>query len=89
MGLPAENAEAYRKASPVNAAADLKGRLLIVHNLEDDNVLFQNTVQMAVALERASKQFELMVYPEKTHGVAEFRQDLNELRVSFFEKSLK
>ena len=89
MGLPAENAEAYRRASPVNAAANLKGRLLIVHNLEDDNVLFQNTVQMAVALERASKPFELKVYPEKTHGVAEFRQDLNELMVSFFEKTLK
>ena len=89
MGLPAENAEAYRKASPVNAAANLKGRLLIVHTFEDDNVLFQNTVQMATALERAAKPFELMAYPEKIHGVGEFRQDLNELMVSFFEKSLK
>ncbi|HXN45294.1 MAG TPA: prolyl oligopeptidase family serine peptidase [Bryobacteraceae bacterium] len=89
MGLPAENAEAYRKASPVNAAADLKGRLLIVHTFEDDNVLFQNTVQMATALERAGKPFELMAYPEKIHGVAEFRQDLNELMVSFFERALK
>ncbi len=89
MGLPAENAEGYRSSSPVNAAANLKGRLLIVHNLEDDNVLFQNTVQMAAALERASKPFELMVFPEKTHGVKQFRQDLNRLRVSFFESSLK
>jgi len=88
MGLPAENAEAYRRASPVNAAANLKGRLLIVHTLEDDNVLFQNTVQMATALERADKPFELKVYPEKTHGVAQFGQDLNELLVSFFEKNL-
>ncbi len=89
MGLPAENAEAYRKASPVNAAADLKGRLLIVHTFEDDNVLFQNTVQMATALERAGKPFELMAYPEKIHGVGEFRRDFNELMVSFFEKALK
>jgi len=89
MGLPAENAEAYRKASPVNAAAELKGRLLIVHTFEDDNVLFENTVQMAAALERAGRPFELMAYPEKIHGVGEFRKDLNELMVSFFEKTLK
>ncbi len=89
MGLPAENAEAYRKASPVNAAANLMGQLLIVHNLEDDNVLFENTAQMAAALEQAGKPFELMVYPEKTHGVTLFKQDLYRLRLSFFEKALK
>jgi dipeptidyl-peptidase-4 len=89
LGLPAENAEAYEKASPVHAAANLKGRLLIVHNLEDDNVLFANTVQMAAALERAAKPFELMVYPEKTHGVAHFKPSLNRLRLEFFERTLK
>jgi dipeptidyl-peptidase-4 len=89
MGLPAENTDAYQKASPVNAAENLKGRLLIVHNFEDDNVLFANTAQMVTALERAAKPFELMLFPEKTHGVAQFRQDLNELVVSFFERSLK
>jgi dipeptidyl-peptidase-4 len=89
MGLPAENAEAYQRASPVNAAANLRGRLLIVHDLEDDNVLFQNTVQMVAALERAGKPFELMVYPEKTHGVTQFKEDLYRLRVEFWERSLK
>jgi dipeptidyl-peptidase-4 len=89
MGLPAENAEAYRRASPVNTAANLKGRLLIVHTLEDDNVLFQNTAQMAAALEHAGRPFELMVYPDKTHGVAGFTKDLNEVVVRFFERSLK
>jgi len=89
MGLPAENAEAYQRASPVNAAANLRGRLLIVHDLEDDNVLFQNTVQMVAALERAGKPFELMVYPEKTLGVTQFKEDLYRLRVEFWERSLK
>jgi len=89
LGLPVDNAAAYSKASPVTAAAQLKGRLLIVHTLEDDNVLFQNTVQMVNALEGAAKPFELMVYPDKTHGVMGFKDDLNRLRLSFFERNLK
>ena len=59
LGLPSESAEAYRRSSPVNSARNLKGNLLIIHNLEDDNVLFQNTLQMADALERAGKPFDL------------------------------
>jgi dipeptidyl-peptidase-4 len=86
MGLPSDNAEAYEKASPVNAAADLKGRLLIAHNFEDDNVLFQNTVQMADALERAGKPFGMMVYPGKTHGLTRDKQNFSRLLVAFFEK---
>ena len=43
LGLPSENAEGYRASSPVDYAAKLKAKLLIVHNIEDDNVLFQNT----------------------------------------------
>ena len=38
---------------------------MIVHNFEDDNVLFQNTMQMVNALELAGKQFEFMLYPQK------------------------
>ena len=48
---------------------NLKGRLLIYQNFEDDNVLFQNTLQMTSALLRAGKQFEFMLYPQKTHTV--------------------
>ena len=51
LGLPSENPEGYRASSPVDYAAKLKSKLLIVHNIEDDNVLFQNTVQMIDALE--------------------------------------
>jgi dipeptidyl-peptidase-4 len=71
MGLPAENAEAYRKSSPQTAASGLAGtRLLILHNFEDDNVHFQNSVQMADALEKAGKKFHMVVYPQRSHGVS-------------------
>jgi dipeptidyl-peptidase-4 len=70
MGMPKDNAEHYRTSSPVNTATDLRGKLLEVHGTGDDNVHFQNTVQMAQALINAGKQFDLMIYPGKTHGIS-------------------
>ena len=90
MGLPAENAEAYERASALTKAADLGGKLLLIHNLEDDNVHFQNTVQMIDALERAGKTFDLMVYPQKAHGLSgEVRKHLYQTMTEFFEKNVQ
>ena len=41
------------------------------------------------ALDRAEKPFELMVYPEKTHGVVREKANLNRVMVEFFERSLR
>jgi dipeptidyl-peptidase-4 len=90
MGLPSENADNYRRSSPVHSAANLKARLLLIHNFEDDNVLFQNTLQMAAALERAGKQFSMLIYPQKAHGLTgPLRTHLNQTMLSFFEETLK
>ena len=90
LGLPSEDEEGYRDSSPVNAASDLRSHLLILHNMEDDNVLFQNSMQMADALERAGRQFFMVVYPEKSHGVyGEVRKQLMETETDFFERELK
>jgi dipeptidyl-peptidase-4 len=90
MGLPAENAEGYNNTAMPLKAANLKGKLMIAHNLEDDNVLFQNTMQMIDALERADKQFELMIYPQKTHGVrGPLTRQMNASMLEFFERNLK
>ena len=58
--------------------------------MEDDNVHFQNSIQMANALENAGKQFYMLVYPQKTHGVTgpECKQLLEET-TAFFEENLK
>jgi dipeptidyl-peptidase-4 len=69
MGLPKDNAEGYKDSSPVNFAGDLHGKLLEVHGTSDDNVHMQNTIQMVNNLIDAGKQFQLMVYPRKTHGI--------------------
>ena len=90
LGLPSENEAGYRASSPVSYAERLQRPLLLIHNLEDDNVLFQNTVQMIDALERAGKQFELLVYPQKTHGVSgPARRHMQAAMLAFFERTLK
>ncbi len=73
MGLPKDNEAGYRKSSPVSSAATLHGKLLEVHGTGDDNVHLQNTIQMVNAFINAGKQFNLMLYPRKTHGIAGFQ----------------
>ena len=90
MGLPQDNPDGYRRSSVVEKAGDLAAKLLIVHNFGDDNVHFQNTLQMSDALERAGKQFELMVYPQKAHAVSgPVRKQMLEGLTQFFERNLK
>ena len=90
MGLPQANAEGYKKTALPQAARNLKGRLMIMHNIEDDNVLFQNTVQMIAALERAGKQFETVLYTQKTHGVTGADGRHRDAAIlDFFERTLK
>ncbi len=90
MGLPKDNEAGYRKSSPVWSAARLHGRLLIIHGTGDDNVHFQNTVQMADALIAAGRQFDLMFYPGKTHSIAgkASRTHLYRLIQRHFEQAL-
>lgn len=71
MGLPDDNAEGYRKGSPITYAAGLKGNLLMIHGTGDDNVHYQNMEQMADALIAAGKPFSMMAYPDRTHGIYE------------------
>ncbi len=70
MGLLPNNAKAYDASAAPKSAANLHGALLLVHGTSDDNVHFQNSVQMIDALIKAGKQFHLMIYPNKTHGIA-------------------
>jgi dipeptidyl-peptidase 4 len=89
MGVPAENEEAYRKSSPVHYGGNLEGDLLLIHNIEDDNVLFQNTMQMAANLQREDKPFDMMIYGQKSHGVSgQERKHLYRKILSYFEDKL-
>lgn len=74
MDLPNDNADGYKSSSVVEAAANLSGRLLLIHGERDDNVHLSNTLQLVDALQNAGKQFELMVYPKNRHGIADPQQ---------------
>ena len=70
--LPQYNAAGYGDNSPINFARmldDRRTRLLIIHGTADDNVHFQNTVEMTRALNRAGKQYDMMVYPDQNHSM--------------------
>lgn len=69
MRTPAENPEGYNANSPINFANDLQGKFFIIHGSGDDNVHVQNTLEMVNALIRANKQFDLFIYPNRTHGI--------------------
>jgi dipeptidyl-peptidase-4 len=71
MGTPQNNPEGYKKSSPVTAAKNLHGKLLLIHGAIDDNVHMANTIQFIYELQKAGKQFQLMVYPKSRHGVTD------------------
>ncbi len=91
MGLLADDKAGYEQSDVTRNADKLHGALLLVHGTSDDNVHFQNSIQMIDALIKAGKQFQLMIYPNKTHGIAgkEARVHLFTMIVDHFERELK
>ena len=74
MSTPALNPEGYAATSVIGAAKDLKGHLVLTHGIMDDNVHFQNFVQLVYALQKAGKSFEMMLYPQARHGIRDADQ---------------
>jgi len=91
MGLLKDDKEGYEQSDVTKSADKLHGALLLVHGTSDDNVHFQNSIQMINALINAGKQFRLMIYPNKTHGIAghDARVHLFTMIVDHFERELK
>jgi dipeptidyl-peptidase-4 len=78
MQTPQLNPEGYRKTAPINFAQNLKGNLLLVHGTADDNVHFQNSVELVNELIKHNKQFETMFYPGRYHGIREGARNTQE-----------
>ena len=91
LGLPKEVKTGYDDSDVSKAAANLHGALLLVHGTGDDNVHFSNSAQMVDALIKAGKQFQFMIYPNKTHGIAgrDARVHLFTMIEDHFERELK
>ena len=83
MRTPQHDAEGYAKTSVVEAAPNLSGYLVLAHGAIDDNVHLQNTVQLALALQKADREFEMMLYPRSRHGIASAEQNLSFRRLTW------
>ncbi len=91
MDLPQNNRDGYKSSSTVTAAENLHGRLLLVHGERDDNVHMSNTLQLAHALQKAGKPFDMMIYPKNRHGVVDpaQRYHLYQTMTEFLDRHLK
>jgi dipeptidyl-peptidase-4 len=69
MQTPQENPDGYDMNSPINHTEKIKGKYLLIHGMADDNVHFQNTAEMIMSLTENNIPFDLMVYPNKNHGI--------------------
>ena len=90
LGKPEDNAEAYKISSPITYADSLKKPLLILHGMGDDNVFFQDAVQLIAKLQKAGKKFDVMIYPDEAHSFSEPESWYDEYsRIeSFFDEHL-
>lgn len=70
LKTPQENPKGYDENSPVFFADRLRGKYLIIHGTGDDNVHFQNAIEMVNALVKANKPFESAYYPNRNHGIS-------------------
>jgi dipeptidyl aminopeptidase/acylaminoacyl peptidase len=87
---PAENPEAYRRSSPINFSDQLQNHLLILHGIADNNVLFQDAVQLSEKLIHEGKTFDESFYPEENHAYLrdESLQDAFGRAAAYFDRYL-
>ena len=91
MRTSEENESGYEENSPVNFADQLKGNYFLVHGSADDNVHFQNSMEMANALIDANKQYDTYVYPNRNHRISGGVTSLHlyHAMTNFLEENLK
>ncbi len=69
LQTPQENPAGYDENSPITHVDKMNGKYLLVHGTADDNVHFQNAIDLVTALNKAEKQYEQFFYPNKNHGI--------------------
>ncbi|TAK54141.1 MAG: S9 family peptidase [Gammaproteobacteria bacterium] len=73
LGRPQDESEAYRRASVLSHAGAIRDRLLLIHGMADDNVLFTHTTQLIPVLVATGRPFEVLPYPGSRHAALSFR----------------
>ena len=89
MGIPQENKQDFINGSAITYAKNLKGNLLYIHGTGDDNVHYNNAEMLINELVKYNKQFALMLYPNRSHGIFEgpgTRQHLSSLYTNYLRE---
>lgn len=90
MDMPEENPEGYKNNCLVNKAADLQGRLLVIHGAEDNTVVWQHSIEFIEACIKAGRLVDYFVYPHHEHNVRGIdRIHLYEKMFDYYETFLK
>jgi dipeptidyl-peptidase-4 len=91
MGTPQNNARGYAESSVLTRAARIRGKLLIMHGLNDENVHFRHTARLLSALIQAGVPFDVLPMPGERHSSRDPRNRQAEVArlVQFFEAALK
>jgi len=85
MGLPDDNVEGYREGSPHHFADRLEGELLLVHGTGDDNVHYQGAEALIDRLLHHGKHFQMLIYPNRSHGIGEGQHTTVHLREAMLQ----
>jgi len=90
MGTPQNNPDGYQKSSVIEAAANLHGKMLLIHGTMDDNVHLQNSIQFIYELQKEGKTFQVMFYPKSRHGVRDpaLVKHMRTMMTRFIEENL-
>jgi dipeptidyl-peptidase-4 len=90
MGRPQDNEEGYDASSNTARAADLQGRLMLIHGTYDDNVHPQNSWAFSDGLIEAGITFDMMIYPMRKHGISDDAAQLHVFKsmLEFWQKNL-
>jgi len=90
MSTPQDNPEGYAATDILPRLDDMTGRLLILHGMADDNVIFGNATRVIDALQAKSVPFEMMLYPGQRHGVRGDPRQLQQWRtyLDFLDRTI-
>ena len=69
MRRPDQNSNGYDDNSPLTHAANLSGKYFVIAGTADDNVHYQNQMEMVDALVQANKQFRMFTYTNRNHSI--------------------
>jgi dipeptidyl-peptidase 4 len=92
MGLLGDNLKGYVESAPIEQAPKMRGNLLLIHSMMDDNVHPQNTMQLLTALTNAGRDADVRIYPPGRHGAAYNAQSFRliaEVSLAYLDRYLK